>query len=567
MSGSATRQTSADRQCKITGELMQPTNQAQLESTVRAAAEARRSGDHARAVEIASHAGRSGIVHPVLLRIHAEGLALAGHYAEAGQLLNRALALAPNDPPTITDIGRVLVAEGRVAEAIVAFEAAVGVRPDYALAWLELGSAQDINGQLDAARLANERARALLPGNPEAPAALASLAMRRGEFALARTLAGEALAQHPGHAPAELVMAAVDLEEGQSEGARARAQALLDAGTLDERQVQVALALLGDSLDRLGRIQEAFDAYTRMNEATARANASRFGESGRTESHLAFVERLTRWFERQDRAGWREPAPAQAAPSPVRRHVFLLGYPRSGNTLVENILASLPGVCTLEERPTLAEADGEFLRNEAALDRLPHLDAALAARHREAYWQRVRVELPEVDGRVLVDMAPLNGIKLPMIARLFPDAAIVVCRRDPRDVVLSCFRRHFRVNASTYQMAGLERAARHYDAVMRLVDMHLATLPLRVHVIDYAALVADFDATTRDLAEFLGLPWDESVRDFALTAAGREVRTVSAAQVRRGLYDGTRQWERYREQLAPVLPLLEPWVHRFGYSP
>jgi len=546
---------------------MQPTNQAQIESLVRAAAEARSSGDLARAVEIASHVGRSGIAHPLLLRIQAEGLALAGHYAEAGQLLNRALALAPNDPPTITDIGRVLVAEGRVAEGIVAFEAAVSVRPDYAPAWLELGSARDISGQLDAARHAYERAGTLLPRDPEAPAALASLAMRRGDLALARTLAGEALERRRGHVPAELVMAAVELEEGRAEDSCARTQAMLDAGTLDERQVQVALGLLGDALDRLDRVPEAFDAYTRMNEATVRANEDRFGDSGRIESHLAFVERLTRWIERQDPAVWRDPAPAQAAPSPVRCHVFLLGYPRSGNTLVENILASLAEVRTLEERPTLAEADREFLHDKAALDRLVHLDAALASRHREAYWRRVRADLPDVDGRVLVDMAPLNGIKLPMIARLFPEASVVVCRRDPRDVVLSCFRRHFRVNASTFQMAGLERAARHYDAVMGLVERHLATLPLRVHVVDYAALVADFDATTRGLAEFVGLPWDESVRNFAHTAAGREVRTVSAAQVRRGLYDGTRQWERYREQLAPVLPLLETWVRRFGYLP
>lgn len=546
---------------------MQPTNQAQIESLVRAAAEARGSGDLARAVEIASHAGRSGIAHPVLLRIQAEGLALAGRYAEAGQFLNRALALAPNDPPTITDIGRVLVAEGRVAEGIVAFEAAVSLRPDYVPAWLELGSARDISGQLDAARQAYERARTLLPGDPEAPAALASLAMRRGDLALARTLAGEALERRRGHVPAELVMAAVELEEGRAEDSRARMKAMLDAGTLDERQVQVALALLGDALDRLDRVPEAFDAYTRMNEATVRANDDRFGDAGRIESHLGFVERLTRWIEQQDPAVWRDPAPAQAVPSPVRCHVFLLGYPRSGNTLVENILASLAEVRTLEERPTLAEADREFLRDEATLDRLVHLDAALASRHREAYWRRVRADLPDVDGRVLVDMAPLNGIKLPMIARLFPEASVVVCRRDPRDVVLSCFRRHFRVNASTFQMAGLERAARHYDAVMRLVERHLATLPLRVHVVDYAALVADFDTTTRGLAEFVGLPWDESVRNFARTAAGREVRTVSAAQVRRGLYDGTRQWERYREQLAPVLPLLEPWVRRFGYQP
>jgi len=90
-------------------------------------------------------------------------------------------------------------------------------------------------------------------------------------------------------------------------------------------------------------------------------------------------------------------------------------------------------------------------------------------------------------------------------------------------------------------------------------------LPLPVHVVEYAALVADLDATTRALAGFVGVPWSEEAREFGRTAAGREVRTVSAPQVRRGLYDGTRQWERYRAHMAPVLPLLEPWVRKFGY--
>jgi hypothetical protein len=297
-----------------------------------------------------------------------------------------------------------------------------------------------------------------------------------------------------------------------------------------------------------------------------RANAGRFGDGGPVENHLELVRRLTAWFERQDPAAWRQPVAAGDHASPVQRHVFLLGYPRSGNTLVENILASLPGVRALEERPTLTEADLAFLRDKGALDQLAQPDPALLARLREAYWGRVRTEVPDVDGKVFVDMAPLNGIKLAVIARLFPDSIVVLCRRDPRDVVLSCFRRHFRVNASTYQMAGLERAARHYDAVMRLVDLHVAVLPLPVHVVDYSALVGNFDETTRELARFVGVPWTEAARDFSRTAAAREVRTVSAPQVRRGLFDGTRQWERYREQMAPVLPLLEPWARKFGYA-
>jgi Flp pilus assembly protein TadD len=545
---------------------MQNTNASRLETLVRAAAQARQSGDLARALAVANQAAAEKLAHPLLLRLQAEALAVAGRYPEAGQLLNRALALAPNDALTITDIGRVLVAENRISEAITAFEAAVRLRPELVTAWTELGSAREIAGDDPAARAAYEQARALAPANPEALAALATIAIRRGDTSQARSLAEEALRLRADHPGAGLVLASTDFDRGATAEAHARLEALLSRKVLDERQTQVALALLGDTLDRLGRTDEAFAAYTRMNEETLRVNAWRFDDGGRVESHLEFVRRLARWFERQNPANWQTPLSAGDYASPVRRHVFLLGYPRSGNTLVENILASLPDVRSLEERPTLAESDLAFLRDDAGLERLVRLDPALAAEHRAAYWNRVRAEVPDVEGKVFVDMGPLNGIKLPMIARLFPDAIVVLCRRDPRDVVLSCFRRHFRVNASTYQMAGLERAARHYDAVMRLVELHRAMLPLPVHVVDYAALVADFDATTRALAEFVGVEWTEEAREFGRTAAGREVRTVSAPQVRRGLYDGTRQWERYRTHMTPVLPLLEPWVEKFGYA-
>ncbi len=546
---------------------MKDANASRLEALVRAAVHARESGDFATALAIAGEASREKLLHPALLRMQAEALAQSGRFPDAGQVLNRALSLAPGDAYTITDIGRVLVAEDRITEAIQAFKAALSARPDLAHAWLELGSAHEVQGNDVAARVAYEQARTRAPGDAEPWAALATIGMRRGDADEARALASEAIARRADHPGAGLVLASTDLQREAADEARARVETLLARDVLDERQSQVALALLGDALDKLGRTREAFDAYTRMNDLTVRVNASRFGDRGKVESHLDFVRRLTRWFEGQDPAIWRELPPSGDDASPVRRHVFLFGYPRSGTTLVENILASLPDMRALEERPTLAEADITFLRDEPSLDKLIRLDPALANAQRAAYWRRVRSEVPDLDGKVFVDMAPLNGIKLPMIARLFPDAIVVLCRRDPRNVVLSCFRRHFRVNASTYQMAGLERAARHYDAVMRLIELHLAVLPLPVHVVNYAELVTNFDATTRALAGFVGVPWTEDARAFGRTAAGREVRTVSAPQVRQGLFDGTRQWLRYREQMAPVLPLLEPWVEKFGYAP
>ena len=262
-------------------------------------------------------------------------------------------------------------------------------------------------------------------------------------------------------------------------------------------------------------------------------------------------------------SGWS--AVSSPVDSPVRQHVFLLGYLRSGVTLVESILASLSGTRVLEEADTLRVADSIFLRNDESLARLNPLDPVAAQHARDAYWKRVREKISDVDGKLFVDMSPLYGIKLPMIARLFPNAICVVCRRDPRDVVLSCFRRNFKVNALTYQLTSLESIARHYDAAQSLTERHLQVLPMPRHFVEYSRLVRDFDGTTKALAEFIGADWTERVREFNSTAASLPIATPSAMQVRKALFDGGDQWRRYCRQIESVLPTLRPWVEKFGY--
>jgi len=167
---------------------------------------------------------------------------------------------------------------------------------------------------------------------------------------------------------------------------------------------------------------------------------------------------------------------------------------------------------------------------------------------------------------LFVDMNPFNGIKLPIIARLFPEARILIMRRDPRDVVLSCFRINFTPSPAAWSFSELEETARHYDALMQLVELCRERLPLAYHEVRYDRLVADFEGTVRALAAFIGLEWTEQFRRFDRTAQARGVRTASVTQVRRGLYDGRGQWRRYAEQLEPALPILAPWVERFGFD-
>jgi hypothetical protein len=259
--------------------------------------------------------------------------------------------------------------------------------------------------------------------------------------------------------------------------------------------------------------------------------------------------------------------PARPRAADPKAHVFLVGFPRSGTTLLENVLAAHPEVVSLEERDCLASAEVAYLSSAGGLERLARIGSGEAMRRRDAYWASVRAFGVEPRAKVFVDKMPLSSRLLPLVAKLFPNARILFAIRDPRDVVLSCFRRRFGMNPSMYQLLTLEGAAAYYDAVMRLSEFYRDLLPLPQHFVRYESLVDDFEGTARAACDFLGLEWNEGMTDFAARARTRGISTPSAAQVARGLNrEGQGAWRRYRDQMAPVLPLLEPWVRRFRYE-
>lgn len=249
---------------------------------------------------------------------------------------------------------------------------------------------------------------------------------------------------------------------------------------------------------------------------------------------------------------------AGPVPCEAERHIFLLGYPRTGTTLTEQILSTLPDFVSLEEAPTLAHLSAYF--EAAGLEKLLSLADAEIDALRAGYWANVAALGADVSGKTFVDMDPLKGAALPVIARLFPDAKIIVMHRDPRDVVWSCFRHSFVYSPATCEFTSLERAARHFDAVMNVIRLSLALPGIDAHILSYEHLVRHFDEATRGLCDFLGVPWSSDMRAFDRAAKNRRVRTASADQVRQALFDGSGQWLRYADYLRPVLPHLAPWI-------
>ena len=509
--------------------------------------------DVARAAELADGALGEGQRDPMLLNLAAWRREEAGDFDASLALLGEALELAPGDPMIIGAIGSVLRKQGRLSEALRHLDEAIRLDPTAAAPWLERGMALETGGSLEAALASYHRAAELDPESASAFGGVASVASRRGDLDIALRYGQRALELDPLDPPGAAGMARAEIERKQPEKALAILEPVLATDLRDENLANLA-SLTGDAFDHLGRYSEAHAAYSAANHATAR-RLERLG--GASETHRDFAERLGREFAAIE--AWPVDAP-DASPAPA----FLIGYPRSGTTLVENVLASIPGVEALEERPTLAA--GEQFLHAGGLARLVDADSATIEGLRSAYWQAVAAAGIDAAGKLFVDKDPLKGLALPLIARLFPAARIIVMRRDPRDVVWSCFRANFAPSPAAAEFTDLERAARHYDALMRTQEAFLDALQLARLELRYEALVANFDQETKRLCDFLGAEWTEAMRDFARTARRRGVSTMSASQVSKPLYDGSRQWQRYEEQLRPVLPVLEPWVERFGYA-
>jgi tetratricopeptide (TPR) repeat protein len=530
---------------------------ASVASTVSQVEAALWAADMARAMRLSEEATRAGAEHPTLLSLTALKHMQAGANEEALPLLLRARELAPRHPDLLNALGLCFCRLDRPREAVEAFDAALAIAPEARLHFGRALALEDLS-ELDAARAGFEKALALEPAYSEALARLAVLAVQRGDTHAARDLATRALAINRTDQTAGIAFAQAALEQKDMPAAEKMVSVLLVEPGLGPVNRAFVLSLAGDILDARDRTDEAFAAYT---ESKAILRASYAPAMARLESVAAREARLAEYFRRADPGAWR--AQGEAGP---RTHVFLLGFPRSGTTLLEQVLASHPDIQAMEERTCLMDSASAFFGTNPDLDRLAGLSETELEPWRARYWRRVAESGVEPSKPVFVDKMPLNAVFLPLIARLFPRAKILFALRDPRDVVLSCFRRRFAMNPGMYEFTTLDSTAGYYAAVMRLMDVYRQKLDLDLIEARHENLVADFDNEAQRLCAFLGVSFQDEMRGFAGRARAQNIDTPSSAQIARGLSDaGVAQWRRYASPLQPILPVLAPFVTQFGY--
>jgi tetratricopeptide (TPR) repeat protein len=316
-------------------------------------------------------------------------------------------------------------------------------------------------------------------------------------------------------------------------------------------------------LDKLGRYDEAFAACT-----AAKQRYRQLGGRYQRDEAVRFFDRFRRFFTRQRAALLPRASVRSDEPQPL----FVIGFPRSGTTLTEQILASHGEVVSGGE---LFVIDRVCAASQDVLSGPLHypeclVEAWMGDRQwsydllRDLYLQEAQAHgVPRSGPRYFTDKTPFNGPHLGLISLLFPQSPIVHLLRHPLDAVLSSF---FTQMSHGYGMAcDLTSIAEHYVLVADLVDHYRNQLDLNYLAVRYEDIVADQEAASRQLLGFAGLDWDARCLEFHKHTSG--VRTASYAQVTEKLYSRSVYRHRhYRRHLEPVLPILRPVIERMGYS-
>ncbi|MFC3579822.1 tetratricopeptide repeat-containing sulfotransferase family protein [Sphingomonas hylomeconis] len=520
-------------------------------------------------------AGDPGVDRLVAFAVHQ-----LGDLVRASTLYRQVLARLADDADSWANLGNVHDALGESDAAIAAFERAITLRPADVRFHLTLAGILERADRGAARRKVMRDAAAARPEDPDVQLALGLAEAAMEDTAAAEAALRRSLAVAPERSDARLELGLLlennnridDLEALIATGPQGLPElALLDAWVafrrhrFDEaRAIAASLPetlnpirrfhLQGEAADRCGDAAAAFDAFARMNAASlAAAPVPRPGPSYRAKVVEAIdVQRAATPADR-----------AVAMPDGVPTPVFIVGFPRSGTTLLDTILGRLPNTHVLEEQPLIPNIEQRI----GAPERIAALDPKAIAAYRQDYLAGLRAIAPDAAGKRIIDKHPLHMARMPLLNALFPQARILFVERHPYDVVLSCFFSNFRLNQAMRSFTDIEEAARTYDAVLTAWSLARETLDLHVHAVRYERLVVSSEEEMRPALSFIGADYDPAILDTAAAAKMRgHVRTASYAQVAQPIYQrSVARWERYRDQLAPVRDILAPWATRFGY--
>jgi len=487
----------------------------------------------------------------------------SGCLAEAILAFELAVTLKPDFPEGLGDLGAVLIDMGELERGMAFLARALALQPGNSVVLSNMSNALRLQGKVTEALDGYRHALRLAPDSVDVIASLAGLLEKTGALVEANRLVEQGGAIEPMHPALNLVAAQLARLDKRLHDARDILEKLL--------QQPLGLGMAGDVELALGQIYDQLDdparAFPMIVSGKARKGSVSLLRNADGKKYLARVA-LIGAFATPSLARCAESLQSSAASDPPAP-IFLIGFPRSGTTLLEQILDSHPCIQAMEEKGAVDTMLNAFLADAGEHpDALAELGNDDTARLRQIYFNEVSRHLQVRPGARLLDKMPLNISAVPVIWKVFPNAKFILAIRHPCDASLSCLMQNFAVNEAMASFFTLEDTVKTYESVMGAWQKYVDLLPLDFHRIRYEDLVLDVEGESRRILAFLGLDWSGEVLNHVEHAKSRPaINTPSYHQVIQPIYQHARyRWERYAEQFLPYMAVLGPFIEYFGYA-
>ena len=468
-----------------------------------------------------------------------------GRFDEAVKCYRRALELKPDFQEVHNNLGNTLFSLGKTDEAVAHLKKALEINPRFAYAHNVLGAVYRKQSNLDKAIHHFQEAVRCVPNYTDAHSNLGAVFLDQGRLAKAAEQFRAALRIDPNY-----VQALHNLESLSKDGHHQftdqdidRMKERLESGQLPLDDASLLSFTLASVYETRREFATSFEYYRQANDKRRQVLASQnmaFQPPRYAQRMDAMIATFTRdYFQRTAGMGVDSELP-----------IFVVGMPRSGTTLVEQIISSHPDVFGAGEREDMKQITQQLPQDMGTAVGYPAcmngVDEQTVRNTAERHLQHL-VELGRGAARV-IDKTPQNFQLLGLIGTLFPKARIIHCRRDPMDVCLSCYCQNFDTIRFATNLDDIGFYYRHYE---RMMEHWRQVMRVPIHDVVYEELVADQEVVSREMLQFCGLEWDDRCLNFQQNR--RAVQTASKVQVRKPIYKSSvRRWERYAEFLGPL---------------
>ncbi len=332
----------------------------------------------------------------------------------------------------------------------------------------------------------------------------------------------------------------------------------VDIRNLSKKRVSGFLHLKGKVFENVGQFSQAFIAFNEMNQ---------FFKSSIDYDEKAKLAYQKKMQGRRDELLVKKINRKARKCDDGKNLLFMVGFPRSGTTLLDTILRSHKDVQVLEELPMVSEMEAAIPKINT-IAKIEGMKEGTIQAARDAYFSEARKHVDFKKSKIVVDKLPLNLAEVPLISKVFPKSKYLFVSRHPLDAILSCFMQNFKLNEAMSNMLELADIVTLYDQVMDIFFMAVDRYSLDILVVKYEELIGNMETVVSNILKFMDLQWDEGVLQYQKTALTRDdIRTPSYAQVIQPLYkNAAYRWVNYSDELEDCKPVLEKWVQKFRYE-